>query len=59
MEVGEAREWVECSPNTCEALGSVIRVWRFYTVISVLEGWRQEDQKFNIILGYIVNSRLA
>lgn len=59
MGVGEAREWVERSPSTREALGSVIRVWRFYTVISVLERWSQEDQKFNIILGYIVNLRLA
>ena len=59
MGVGEARESVECSPGTREALGSVIRLCQCYTEISVLERWRQEDQKFKIILGYIVNLRLA
>ena len=59
MGVGEARAWVECSPSTHEALGSVIRVWRFYTVISVLERWRRQEDKDNIILGYIVNLRLS
>lgn len=65
MKRGNRAEYVaylvEFSSSTQETLGSVHtnRALKHKSANPALQGWRQKDQKFKVILGYKASYRLA
>lgn len=60
---GDAGQLVESLRSTQEALGSIPRTIQTNGVgvfaISTFEWWRQEDEEFQIVLGYMLRLRPA
>lgn len=48
----------KCLHETLDLILSIPQnlVWRHMSIILPCWSWRQEDQKFSVIVGYIVNS---
>lgn len=50
---------VKCLPGMQEGLGAAFKIWRCWNtpVISELEQWELEDQKFKVTLSYTVRRK--